>query len=289
LEIQLNRKERKKMTSKKVPESECHNRFSEELKKHKNFEVIIQSKNHALGYLHQKGYTNGPPDSFLNERFDLLSTDDKVINMSIKNVKDEKYIKPITRHDVENNYFSRYENIKDNEETYSMLISETLNLGHLQKEILSDLTNTRSYKKTFLKFAKKYTDWGHEFIPRRSGYRKERKIPFFMLDEEEYEKVRYDYKLVPEFSKYCSVCNLDSYKHFDLSLIRPHIEYESFHVNVPTTHDFLCVVCGVDCTTRCSSCKKIFYCSRDCQRKNWSHHKLWCPRFKDPPLLLFPK
>ena len=37
-----------------------------------------------------------------------------------------------------------------------------------------------------------------------------------------------------------------------------------------------CPVCNEAAEQRCSGCKKVFYCSRDCQVKHWSKHKLGC-------------
>ena len=41
-----------------------------------------------------------------------------------------------------------------------------------------------------------------------------------------------------------------------------------------------CAVCSKDSTSRCGSCKKIWYCSRECQSQNWKHHKLNCDKLK---------
>jgi len=37
-----------------------------------------------------------------------------------------------------------------------------------------------------------------------------------------------------------------------------------------------CVICNKNGTNRCARCKKIYYCSRECQIKDWSKHKLNC-------------
>ena len=37
-----------------------------------------------------------------------------------------------------------------------------------------------------------------------------------------------------------------------------------------------CQVCGGPCTTRCSLCKLVYYCSVDCQRMDWGGHKKTC-------------
>ena len=44
-----------------------------------------------------------------------------------------------------------------------------------------------------------------------------------------------------------------------------------------------CAVCGTrnENMKRCSRCKSVFYCSRDCQVKHWSVHKLTCVKCTD--------
>ncbi|RPA80794.1 hypothetical protein BJ508DRAFT_362446 [Ascobolus immersus RN42] len=38
-----------------------------------------------------------------------------------------------------------------------------------------------------------------------------------------------------------------------------------------------CVVCGIEeGTKRCTGCKHVSYCSRDCQKSDWMFHKLAC-------------
>lgn len=37
-----------------------------------------------------------------------------------------------------------------------------------------------------------------------------------------------------------------------------------------------CVKCGQNATQRCSGCKKVYYCSTDCQKADWSTHKSNC-------------
>lgn len=39
----------------------------------------------------------------------------------------------------------------------------------------------------------------------------------------------------------------------------------------------LCAFCfKADCTKKCASCKKIFYCSPECQKQHWAEHKAIC-------------
>lgn len=37
-----------------------------------------------------------------------------------------------------------------------------------------------------------------------------------------------------------------------------------------------CVDCGKPATQRCSKCKNAWYCSRDCQLRQWKSHKVLC-------------
>ena len=46
---------------------------------------------------------------------------------------------------------------------------------------------------------------------------------------------------------------------------------ENQHLRVP------CIKCNKNSTTkRCANCKSVYYCSRDCQKKDWSSHKRQC-------------
>lgn len=37
-----------------------------------------------------------------------------------------------------------------------------------------------------------------------------------------------------------------------------------------------CASCGEPATQRCSKCKSVWYCSRECQLKDWKAHKEMC-------------
>lgn len=41
-----------------------------------------------------------------------------------------------------------------------------------------------------------------------------------------------------------------------------------------------CMVCGKESTKHCSICKRVYYCTAECQRSNWKAHK---PSCKAPP------
>ena len=38
----------------------------------------------------------------------------------------------------------------------------------------------------------------------------------------------------------------------------------------------VCNKCGNPGTLRCSKCKKVYYCSKECQKSDWKTHKLSC-------------
>jgi len=40
--------------------------------------------------------------------------------------------------------------------------------------------------------------------------------------------------------------------------------------------DPICSSCGKPATQRCSKCKNQWYCSRDCQLRQWKGHKALC-------------
>jgi len=39
-----------------------------------------------------------------------------------------------------------------------------------------------------------------------------------------------------------------------------------------------CVVCNSKATFHCSVCKQVYYCNRECQKKDWSTHKSTCEK-----------
>lgn len=39
---------------------------------------------------------------------------------------------------------------------------------------------------------------------------------------------------------------------------------------------FLCENCKQDATKRCSKCKQVWYCTRECQLAHWKVHKPKC-------------
>ena len=42
-----------------------------------------------------------------------------------------------------------------------------------------------------------------------------------------------------------------------------------------------CEECGALATQRCSRCKMAWYCSRDCQLRQWKKHKELCAMFQE--------
>jgi len=41
-----------------------------------------------------------------------------------------------------------------------------------------------------------------------------------------------------------------------------------------------CSQCGTESKMRCSACLQVFYCSKDCQKKDWPVHKQLCATLK---------
>ena len=41
-----------------------------------------------------------------------------------------------------------------------------------------------------------------------------------------------------------------------------------------------CEFCELEATTKCTGCRKVFYCSRDCQKSHWNVHKDVCRPYK---------
>ena len=38
----------------------------------------------------------------------------------------------------------------------------------------------------------------------------------------------------------------------------------------------ICPVCSKTAENKCTACKEIFYCNRECQKKHWKTHKFEC-------------
>ncbi len=43
---------------------------------------------------------------------------------------------------------------------------------------------------------------------------------------------------------------------------------------------YLCI-CGKNATKKCSNCKNAHYCSKECQKDDWNHHKIDCKIYKE--------
>ncbi|KAG8996078.1 hypothetical protein FRB93_000929 [Tulasnella sp. JGI-2019a] len=67
---------------------------------------------------------------------------------------------------------------------------------------------------------------------------------------------------------------------FTLSFILPVGPLDSKDLGCLNINDG-CVVCGKPGDKRCASCVAIYYCSRECQRADWSDHKSTCKTLKD--------
>lgn len=49
--------------------------------------------------------------------------------------------------------------------------------------------------------------------------------------------------------------------------------------NFVPTYDKWCLFCdNKNCSLRCSKCKYVFFCNKDCQKKSWKIHKKHCGR-----------
>jgi len=63
----------------------------------------------------------------------------------------------------------------------------------------------------------------------------------------------------------------------DLNGIEPESEMKLY--NFTPTYDKWCLYCdNKNCKFNCSSCKLIYYCNKDCQKKSWFIHKNHCKR-----------
>ncbi len=58
------------------------------------------------------------------------------------------------------------------------------------------------------------------------------------------------------------------------------IKYYLKEANPPTLSLFLCYNCDNECSTKCGSCKGVYYCSKDHQKSDWSRHKKECSIIK---------
>jgi hypothetical protein len=64
----------------------------------------------------------------------------------------------------------------------------------------------------------------------------------------------------------------------DLSkILLPSVFESSFNGSI---NEFLtlCTACGKESTAKCGGCKKSYYCSGNCQKADWSSHKLTCKK-----------
>src|SRR4029079_5007205 len=41
---------------------------------------------------------------------------------------------------------------------------------------------------------------------------------------------------------------------------------------------YICSYCRESASEHCSKCKRVYYCSRECQTKDWTKHKLECKK-----------
>ena len=38
----------------------------------------------------------------------------------------------------------------------------------------------------------------------------------------------------------------------------------------------ICATCNKAAETKCTNCRKVFYCSKECQKRHWKEHKYDC-------------
>ena len=48
-----------------------------------------------------------------------------------------------------------------------------------------------------------------------------------------------------------------------------------------------CPACARVAKTKCTGCKKVFYCGRECQKKHWKQHKFDCKSLPYKVMLTF--
>lgn len=51
-------------------------------------------------------------------------------------------------------------------------------------------------------------------------------------------------------------------------------DFDNFEAALPVVKP--CANCGKDASKKCSKCKDVWYCGRDCQIQNWTEHKKYC-------------
>ena len=61
--------------------------------------------------------------------------------------------------------------------------------------------------------------------------------------------------------------------------IQSNLEKESEGIN---SHKEECAFCKLDASNKCTRCKKVYYCSKQCQKNDWKRHKRTCqnPEFE---------
>jgi hypothetical protein len=89
---------------------------------------------------------------------------------------------------------------------------------------------------------------------------------------------RGNYRDVEEFLR-----RFESWTGPEMGVLHPHPVIGKLFTEIRTVPNFfdinlnkLCAVCYKSQTQRCGRCKKVYYCSRQCQTRDWPVHKRKC-------------
>lgn len=121
--------------------------------------------------------------------------------------------------------------------------------------------------------------------------RKKHETIYFHVCLECYEAKKPNYK--PQNAT-CIMCPKQAEKEFSTQTFFPAIRNspimekffcskwccQSFRDKFDIDTSALCRVCFMSATKKCARCKFARYCSEECQKKDWTKHKIVCTNFK---------